>query len=253
MARRTRSAQLRDSTVWPRKAALGQDELDRSFDKLQTMEMTHGQTLWILSEFGFDAGATPKTFNYYITSLRRLGIPFLRGESGLKSGRLAKYSFNHLMELNVALSLRVYAILPDIVLGGLILYRKELYEYYRKSYLESQVGMGAPIIVSVEGCNNPFTMSGVYIDLQLTYSAGQLLSIGPPVILTPFEALARFAKTESPARAHPPLNLSQTALRLAELMARAPNFSRGPKPRLTAPENLDEDERVHRETSRVLS
>src|ERR1700752_1538247 len=51
---------------------LGKDELGRSFDKLQTMEMTHGQTLWILSEFGFNAGATPKTFNYYIKSLRRL-------------------------------------------------------------------------------------------------------------------------------------------------------------------------------------
>jgi hypothetical protein len=229
--------QLRNSAVRPHESALGQDETGRTFDALQAMEMTHGQTLWILSEFGFNAGVTAETFNYYIKSLRKLGIPFVRGEAGLNSGRLAKYSFHHLMELGVALSLRVYAILPDIVLGGLIHYRKELYEYYEKAYHESQIGMGAPIIMSVVGCNNPFTMSGVYIDLQLTYSAGQLLSIGPPIILTPFEALARFAKTESPARAHPPLNLSQTALRLAELMARAPRIRRGPKPRLTRSRN----------------
>ena len=119
--------QIRDSTPWPDKSAFGQEEIIRSFDVLRAMEMTHGQTLWILSEFGFNAGVTAETFNYYIKSLRKLGIPFIRGEAGLNSGRLAKYSFNHLMELSVALSLRVYAILPDIVLGGLIHYRRELY------------------------------------------------------------------------------------------------------------------------------
>ena len=41
------------------------------------------------------------------------------------------------MELSVALSLRTYAILPDLVVGGLIRYRDQLYGYYRKAYLES--------------------------------------------------------------------------------------------------------------------
>jgi hypothetical protein len=91
-----------------------------AFDALQAIHMTHGQVLWILSEFGFRAGVTPETFNYYIKSLRKLGVPFVRGETGLMSGRLARYSYNHVMELSIVLSLRVYAILPDLVVGGLI-------------------------------------------------------------------------------------------------------------------------------------
>jgi hypothetical protein len=73
-------------------------------------------------------------------------------------------------------------------------------------------------------------MRGVYLDLQLAYSTGQLVSIGPPLILSPFEALEWFATTASPARAHPPLNVSEIALRLADLMERAPRIRRGPKP-----------------------
>jgi hypothetical protein len=206
-------------------------QVDQALEALWAMELSHGQTLWVLSDLGFSAGATAGTFNYYIKSLRKLGIPFRRGEYGLRGGRLAKYSFNHLMELSVALSMRIYAIIPDIVLGGLIRFREELYNAYRTAYVESDVGIGATIFVSAEGSSGPgFRMNGVYLDLQLTYSAGQLASIGPPRILTPREALAWFATTAPPARAHPPLNLSQMALSLAEVMKRAPSIRRGPKP-----------------------
>jgi hypothetical protein len=197
--------------------------------------MTHGQVLWILSECGFREGVTPETFNYYIKSLRKLGIPFVRGEAGLSAGRLARYSFNHGMELSVVLSFRVYGILPDLVVGGLIRFRHRLYAAYRKAYLESDTGTGAPIVVVPEGVERRFTMRGVYLDLQLAYSVGQysasqLVSIGPPRSLTPFEALEWFATAASPARAHPPLNLSEIAVTLADLMERAPPIRRGPKP-----------------------
>jgi hypothetical protein len=201
-----------------------------AFEALQAIQMTHGQVLWILSEFGFRTGVTPETFNYYIKSLRKLGVPFVRGETGLMSGRLAWYSFNHVMELSIVLSLRVYAILPDLVVGGLIRFRRKLYDAYRRAYLESDAGTGAPIVVGAEGVQHRFTMRGVYLDLQLAYSTGQLVSIGPPRILTPFEALEWFATTASPARAHPPLNVSEIALRLADLMEHAPRIRRGPKP-----------------------
>ena len=60
-----------------------------AFEPLRAIQMTHGQVLWVLSECGFSASVTPETFNYYIKSLRKLGIPFVRGETGLMSGRLA--------------------------------------------------------------------------------------------------------------------------------------------------------------------
>ena len=47
--------QTRDSAVRPREAAPSRDEIARLFEALLTMEMTYGQTLWILSEFGFNA------------------------------------------------------------------------------------------------------------------------------------------------------------------------------------------------------
>lgn len=72
-------------------------------------------------------------------------------------------------------------------------------------------------------------MGGVYLDLRLTYSAGQLSSIGPPKIMGPFDALARFAQAVSPARPHTPLNLSITAVRVVELMAQVPAMRSGPK------------------------
>lgn len=226
-------------------------QIDQALEALWAMELSHGQTLWILSELGFSAGATAGTFNYYIKSLRKLGIPFRRGEYGLRSGRLAKYSFNHLMELSIALSMRIYAIIPDIVLGGLIQFRDELYNAYRTAYVESDVGIGAPIFVSAEGSSGPgFRMNGVYLDLQLTYSAGQLASIGPPRILTPLEALAWFAITAPPARAHPPLNLSQMALSLADAMKRAPSVRRGPKPQ--SADKHGEDLTVRRRSSQSL-
>ena len=58
----------------------------------------------MLGTLGFSAGVTPTTFNHYIKSLRKLGVPFEHGESGRSSGKLVKYSYNHLMELCVSTS-----------------------------------------------------------------------------------------------------------------------------------------------------
>ncbi|HTV26731.1 MAG TPA: hypothetical protein VMF32_03030 [Xanthobacteraceae bacterium] len=204
----------------------------RQFEALAALELNHGQALWVLSELGFDVGAKKSTFNYYIKSLRKLGVPFRRGEIGLQAERSAKYSFNHLTELSVALSLRTYGILPDVVVRGLIDARRVLYSLYRESYLESDHGKGAPIELTAAGpdTTSRFSMSGVYLDLRLVYVAGQLISIGPPRTLSPAEAMVRFATAEPPVRAGPPINLSKTTLKIAELMERAPQLRRGPKP-----------------------
>lgn len=206
-------------------------------EAIESKRLSHGQALWVLTQLGFSAGVSAGTFNYYIKSLRKLGVPFRRGETGLSSGRLAQYSFDHLMELSVALSLRTYAILPDLVVGGLIRYRDQLYGYYRKAYLESDCDLGAPIAVAGRS-QYKLAMRGIYLDLRLTYSAGQLYAIGPPQLLTPFEALEWFAHTEPPARAHPPLNLSQTTDRVSDLMGRAPPIRRGPRPGYLGPQQV---------------
>jgi len=197
---------------------------------LDDLKLRHGQALWVLNALGLSAGVTRQTFNEYIKSLRKLGVPFKRGDPGLDRQRLAEYSFPHLMELSIILGTRVYGMLPDVVARALISFRGNLRGHYYKAFLERDSGLGAPIFVTSGGRKNSgFPMSGVYLDLRLTYSAGQLSSIGPPEIMGPFDALARFAQAISPARPHTPLNLSNTAMQVATLMARAPPVCSGPR------------------------
>lgn len=201
--------------------------------ELDALTLRHGQALWVLNELGLSAGVTRQTFNEYIKSLRKLGVPFKRGEPGLGLERLAEYSFPHMMELSIILGTRVYGILPDVVARALVSFRSDLRDYYYKAFVERDRGLGAPIFITTASRKNSgFPMSGVYLDLQLTYSAGQLSSIGPPQIIGPFDALARFVQATSPARPHTPLNLSNTAVRVANLMARAPPVRSGPVTRV---------------------
>ncbi len=198
---------------------------------LDDLTLRHGQALWVLNELGLSAGVARVTFNEYIKSLRKLGVPFKRGEPGLGPQRLAGYSFIHLMELSLILGTRVYGVLPDVVAHALISFRGDLRGYYYKAFPERDCGLGAPIFVTTGGRKNSgFRMSGVYLDLQLTYSAGQLSSIGPPEIMVPFGALERFAQPVSPPRPLTPLNLSNIAVKVAELMTRAPPIRSGPSP-----------------------
>lgn len=197
-------------------------------DDVPILELTHGRALWVFASLGFSDGVSPQTFNYYIKSLRKLGIPFLRGEIGLGTGRLAHYSYDHMMELGVALTLRVYGILPDPVVAGLIRFRPEFYALYRTAYAHARCGVGAPVHVRAEG-QAGFRMAGVYLDLQLRYARGQVLEFGPPRAISPFDALRFFAATPSAGRPLVPLNLSALALDVIASARRAPNIRRGPR------------------------
>ncbi|MDR3534394.1 MAG: hypothetical protein P4L90_28005 [Rhodopila sp.] len=179
--------------------------------------------MWVLAELGFSDGVSPTTFNYYIKSLRKLGIPFKWNKGGLGSRKLAHYSYDHLMELSLALLLRVYGWLPDPVISGLVRYRQDLSHIYNRAYTESRIGAGSP--THVHGPNRAtFRMTGLYLDLQIHYSGGKLVEFGPPKELTPFEALQAFAVADMSARTHLPLNLSALSVRVVECAQNVPNI-----------------------------
>ena len=201
---------------------------DRSGDGVPDIELTHGRAVWVLGALGFSDGISTRTFNYYIKSLRKLGIPFVRGEAGLGTDRLARYSYNHMMELGVALTLRVYGILPDPVVAGLIQFRHDLYPLYRQAYLEASRGTGAPVRIRARSVEE-LRMSGVWLDLQIRYARGQILEFGPPRALSPFDALRMFANAQRPGCPHTPFSLSALALNVAAASAQAPNIRRGPR------------------------
>jgi hypothetical protein len=71
------------------------------------LALTHGQTLWLLSELGFREGVSASTFNHYVKSLRKLGVPFERGKGQSRGRRHVTYEFEELMELSIALLLRI--------------------------------------------------------------------------------------------------------------------------------------------------
>jgi hypothetical protein len=194
----------------------------------------HGQALWLLTELGFRGGAAQSTFFEYIKSLRKLGIPFEAAEIGRPRRGLANYSYCHLMELALALTLRVYHVVPDSVLVGIIRYRKSLYLHYRRAYAERCTGRGAPIVFEKEG-HLPIRMRGIFLDLQLNFSGGRLVKLGPPRALSPYDAVSVFAERDIAARALLPIGLSLLAERLVELSLRAPLIRRGPRPAATAP------------------
>ncbi len=199
-------------------------------DLVPDLQLTHGRSLWVLSKMGFASGVTPVTFNHYVKSLRKLGVPFAHGEIGTGSGKPVHYSFNHMMELSLALTVRIYGTLPDPVLEGLMRFRHDLYAQYRRAYLEYTTGLGTPVQVTTKD-RAAFEMSGVYLDLHIRFGGGRAFEFGPPRLLSPFEALRVFARLDTPGRAHLPLNLSLLAISLVECTEMAPPLRRGPLPR----------------------
>ena len=104
-------------------------------DPVPQLALSHGQVIWLLTELGLRGGVSKSTFNHYVKSLRRLGIPFGRRKGESQRGPAATYNFEDLMELTVALLLRVYGTLPDVVTNGLRSFPRDLRPIYRKAYL----------------------------------------------------------------------------------------------------------------------
>jgi hypothetical protein len=126
------------------------------------------------------------------------------------------------MELALTLTLRVYHVVPDALLKQIIHYRKSLNRHYRQAYAQRCSGIGAPITLKGTG-QSPIGARGVFLDLQVNFSGGRLVSFGPPRSLTPLEALRVFTDRDLAARALLPINLSLIAEQVVELSRRAAN------------------------------
>jgi hypothetical protein len=193
---------------------------------LPTIELTRGSAVWVLSKLGFQGNVTESTFLEYIKSLRKLGIPFAPGEIGLGRTGLANYTYYHLMELALALTLRSYHVVPDPVLHGIIRYRKSLYTHYRNAYVHRCDEIGAPIVISTSG-HPTVKVRGIFLDLQINHSGGSLVNFGPPIPLSPFDALTTYANAKLAARALLPINLTFLAENVVMHSLGAPQIRRG--------------------------
>lgn len=197
--------------------------------KRPQIKLRHGQALWLLATLGYRGSASGATFREYIKSLRKLGIPFGSEKFLTKQGRrLADYSYCRVMELALTLSLRVYHIVPDSVLKGIIQYRGHLDQLYCRAYAQRDSGPGRPIVIAVAG-RKSIVLRGVFLDLNIRFSGGHLVRFGPPKLLPAIAALQQFSLGTSLARPLMPIALSILSEQVVSLALRAPYVRSGPR------------------------
>jgi hypothetical protein len=196
---------------------------------LPNIKLHHGEAVWLMTQLGFRGRTSKSTFNEYVKSLRKLGTPFERGSLGMARHKRANYTYFHLMELALALMLRVYQVIPDTVLTGIIQHRTILYRHYRKAYVERSTGLGSPILIESPDTDT-ISLRGVFLDVRINFSGGRLVSSEKPKLLSPFQALSMFAVGDHAARAFLPINLSFLSERVVTLSLSVPLIRRGPSP-----------------------
>ena len=69
------------------------------------------------------------------------------------------------------------------------------------------------------------TVQGLFLDLNIRYSAGQAIQFGPPKALSPFEAMSVFARSEIAGRSYLPLNITAVAQMITERARQTPTIS----------------------------
>ena len=193
---------------------------------LPRIHLHRGEAMWVLSRLGFQGNASKSRFIEYVKSLRKLGSPFDRGRIPVKRSRLGNYSYYHLMELALVLTVRVYNVVPDVLLSRIVARRRLLHRYYRAAYVNRASGLGAPFTVSAAS-STPLTARGVFLDLRINFSGGLLTNFGPPTLLSPCEAISAFVGDNAASRALLPINLSLLAERLVAAALEAPKIQRG--------------------------
>jgi hypothetical protein len=200
-------------------------------DKLPPIKLRHGQALWLLTELGYRGTVSSATFYEYVKSLRKLGIPFGHEKFLTERGRrLAVYSYFRMMELAVALSLRVYHVVPDSVLRGIIQHRSHLDRLYRRAYEQRNSGAGSPIVIAADRYKR-IVFRGLFLDLNIKFSGGHLICFGPPRLLPPIQALNQFNENIALARPFTPISLSILSEKIISLALRAPYIRSGPRGR----------------------
>jgi hypothetical protein len=189
-----------------------------SGESVPSLSLTHSQALWTLLEIGLSHGSDLSTFAHYVKSLRKLGIPFEK-RSDAAPRKWVIYQFEPMMELAVALALRVYGTLPDAIPAALRTHRERLYLIYRQAIGNSVVDRRTS--VRIDGLTAT-EISGIYLELGLAFEDGRVVEAGAPSALSAREAIERFALSNAAARSWLPLNLSRLAFQIVQTAPRAP-------------------------------
>ncbi len=194
--------------------------------RIDLLALSHGQARWVLDYLGLHAGEDVQTFDAYIKSLRRDGVPFARDELGVGPGHNLKYRYSHMMELAVALALRTQGVLSRDIVGLLAFHRTLLRSHYRRAWLERESGVGAPRKVVIEGITER-RISGAYLTLELGYNSYGVLMMMEPKLIDPVDAFDHYMGLHRLVYPRPPLPISQIAEDIVRLAEGVPEIKRG--------------------------
>jgi len=229
-------------------------------DILDSISLTHGQARWAMQNFNMLSGESESTFDAFIKSLRRDGVPFADDEKGVGAGFNLKYRFENLMELALALTLRTQGIVARDMVKLIASHRSKLRSFFRTAYLDrdrkgADLGglyMGPPasaenyekklseFLASDSDIEQSFlntsnfvhltNVSGWHLDLSLVYLPGGTLTMFNFDLVNSSKAVSTYIKGHRNLYPRPPIPLTDIAVDIVRLAQGAPEIKRGPKP-----------------------
>ena len=126
-----------------------------------------------------------------LKKFRRHFVPFSEEELQKPQWEEVRGSFEHLVEICVALKMTADGIAFRHVTSLLTEDRSKLRSAYRRAYYEANSGQGASLVVRAND-GRTTTISGLYLDFSAVVNLGRTLSTTGPILLDPWEALERY-------------------------------------------------------------
>ncbi len=194
--------------------------------EIDGIALGHGQVRYVLRHVLQLGEESDSALDATLKLLRRNGIPFARHEMPGGPGINVVYRFEHIMELAVALFLHRQAILKKDTITLLAQLRDELTPLYRRAWLERDRGLGSRVSIKI-GDAEPLRASGLWLDLGLRYSPGQVLTTAGPNLLGPTEAVRELITVNRQRYFRDPIRISDLAVAVVGLSKSPPEFRRG--------------------------
>jgi hypothetical protein len=193
---------------------------------LRSIALSHGQARWLLRMLRLRTGDTEATFDAYLKSLRRDGIPFAPDELGSGAGTNLVYRYEHLMELALALMLRGYGILSRDIVKLLAEDRDVLRRQFVRAWREAETGLGERVVLTAYS-DKVIAIEGCYLDLGLDATEDGVLVASRPRLLSALDAMKLIMAARMSNFTSVPFPISEVAKRVVELAPHAPEIKRG--------------------------
>lgn len=185
--------------------------------------LSHGQTLWAISS-GQPGSQLVKD---QVRRLRQLGVPFGTDDLGIGAGNRAKYRYEHLIELGLALSGLRRGLKPSEVAAFVVKHRPQLRRLYRQALAEQPEEALQAEWVKSRGRMAPIMGHEVFVRLHDRYAEQpgkiDVLDTGN------LSALANLAEHYPGEQARTLVPLTQLVLELVAWAKEAPETRPGPK------------------------